>query len=202
MNVLEVRHTHRLKVDDTCFMPFFTGYDGEFCQNDANGCEAITCLEGQQCFDYPAPLVGAECTCPEGSIADSDSKCIGGFKWNHCNGNTPITYYVYIQMWTNVKIMQWLLIVHKYVLTHLVVTTAPVMMAIEQPMILFNAKVINVTFIPEYYSSYCMKWLSVDINECEEYNDCHHSCNNTEGSYYCSCNVGFILSEDNRTCTG
>ena len=58
----------------------FTGYDGELCQNDANGCETIICLEGQQCFDYPAPLVGAECTCPEGSIADSDSRCFGEFK--------------------------------------------------------------------------------------------------------------------------
>ena len=65
------------------FMPFFSGYDGEFCQNDANGCEAITCLEGQQCFDYPAPLTGAECTCPEGYVTDSDSKCFGKFTLHH-----------------------------------------------------------------------------------------------------------------------
>ena len=42
----------------------------------------------------------------------------------------------------------------------------------------------------------------VDINECEGYNDCHHTCINTEGSYYCSCDTGFSLSADNRSCTG
>ena len=54
-----------------------TGYDGDFCQNDADGCEIISCLEGQQCYDYPAPLVGAECSCPSGYAAGNDSKCVG-----------------------------------------------------------------------------------------------------------------------------
>ncbi|XP_065884099.1 mucin-like protein isoform X2 [Dysidea avara] len=52
------------------------GYDGEYCQNDADGCDIISCLEGQQCFDYPAPLVGAECSCPSGYAAGNDSKCV------------------------------------------------------------------------------------------------------------------------------
>ena len=52
-------------------------YDGEFCQNDADGCEIIPCLEGQQCVDYPAPQVGAECACPYGYALDSDGKCAG-----------------------------------------------------------------------------------------------------------------------------
>ena len=56
---------------------FLTGYDGEFCQNDADGCDIVSCLEGQQCFDYPAPLVGAECSCPSGYAAGNDSKCVG-----------------------------------------------------------------------------------------------------------------------------
>ena len=43
---------------------------------------------------------------------------------------------------------------------------------------------------------------TVDINECEGYNDCHQICTNTEGSYYCSCDNGFVLAADNRTCTG
>ena len=55
----------------------YVGYDGEFCQNDADGCDIISCLEGQQCYDYPAPLVGAECSCPDGYASDSDSKCVG-----------------------------------------------------------------------------------------------------------------------------
>ena len=56
---------------------YTTGYDGEFCQDDADGCETISCLEGQQCFDYPAPQVGAECVCPDGYASDSDAKCVG-----------------------------------------------------------------------------------------------------------------------------
>ena len=50
----------------------------------------------------------------------------------------------------------------------------------------------------------CMSNLNyfADINECEEYNDCHQMCTNTNGSYYCSCNIGFALTADNRTCTG
>ena len=40
----------------------------------------------------------------------------------------------------------------------------------------------------------------VDIDECEEYNDCHQICFNTVGSYNCSCRTGFMLRADNRTC--
>ena len=53
------------------------GYDGVFCQNDADGCEIVSCLEGQECIDYPAPQVGAECACPVGYVAGNDSKCFG-----------------------------------------------------------------------------------------------------------------------------
>ena len=42
----------------------------------------------------------------------------------------------------------------------------------------------------------------LDIDECMEYNDCHQICTNTNGSYECSCNPGFMLMNDNRTCTG
>ena len=55
----------------------YVAYDGEFCQNDADGCEIISCLEGQQCQDSPAPLVGAECACPDGYVSDNDAKCVG-----------------------------------------------------------------------------------------------------------------------------
>ena len=43
---------------------------------------------------------------------------------------------------------------------------------------------------------------TVDINECEGYNDCHQNCTNSDGSYYCSCGTGFVLAADNRTCQG
>ena len=42
-----------------------------------------------------------------------------------------------------------------------------------------------------------------DINECQHNNgNCDHSCTNTNGSYVCSCNMGYELSPDGHTCTG
>ena len=31
---------------------------------------------------------------------------------------------------------------------------------------------------------------------------CEHTCYNTEGSYTCSCNDGYILGTDNHMCVG
>ena len=45
-------------------------------------------------------------------------------------------------------------------------------------------------------------YATVDINECEEYNNCHQNCTNTEGSYYCSCYTGFMLEADSISCEG
>ena len=45
--------------------------------------------------------------------------------------------------------------------------------------------------------------LSTDIDECAaNSNICHHSCNNTEGSYTCYCVPGYELLSDNATCRG
>ena len=41
-----------------------------------------------------------------------------------------------------------------------------------------------------------------DIDECDGVNDCQQLCQNTEGSYTCSCSEGFTLNSDNRTCNG
>ena len=42
-----------------------------------------------------------------------------------------------------------------------------------------------------------------DINECEEnIAGCNQYCNNTEGSFFCSCFEGFILRNDSLTCVG
>lgn len=44
----------------------------------------------------------------------------------------------------------------------------------------------------------------LDINECLNYPRrlCAHNCENTEGSYRCSCTSGFKLSHDKRSCEG
>ena len=42
-----------------------------------------------------------------------------------------------------------------------------------------------------------------DINECENaIGGCNHVCTNTIGSFLCSCNAGYELDSDQRTCVG
>ena len=55
----------------------FSAYDGEFCEEDRNGCSEIQCFEGVECLDVPAPGVGAMCgACPDGYTGDGE-KCFG-----------------------------------------------------------------------------------------------------------------------------
>ena len=43
----------------------------------------------------------------------------------------------------------------------------------------------------------------LDINECEEDNDgCSQICNNTQGSFECSCRDGYTLDGDGKNCSG
>ena len=41
----------------------------------------------------------------------------------------------------------------------------------------------------------------LDTNECEA-NPCDQICKNTEGSFDCSCFMGYRLQEDGRSCLG
>ena len=41
-----------------------------------------------------------------------------------------------------------------------------------------------------------------DIDECEENVVCDQVCVNTNGSYYCDCEAGYNLRNDNITCEG
>ena len=45
--------------------------------------------------------------------------------------------------------------------------------------------------------------MHVDINECTlGTHQCQEICHNTMGSYACSCNDGFVLGADRRSCEG
>jgi hypothetical protein len=48
-----------------------------------------------------------------------------------------------------------------------------------------------------------MQMLS-DIDECQDGRNggCDHQCNNTPGSYFCSCKTGFKLNNDQTSCEG
>ena len=47
------------------------------------------------------------------------------------------------------------------------------------------------------------EFVDVDVNECQASNGgCDHVCNNTVGSFQCSCNSGYILSADGFRCSG
>jgi len=48
-------------------------------------------------------------------------------------------------------------------------------------------------------------FVAADINECvpnDDRNCCNQGCTNTDGSYYCTCNDGYLLGADNCTCEG
>ena len=47
-----------------------------------------------------------------------------------------------------------------------------------------------------------MTSLCLDINECNRINDCRQWCVNTDGSYVCSCRIGYMLHSDGRSCEG
>ena len=55
-----------------------TAWEGAFCDIDADGCVSLYCGNASACYDLPAPLVGAECSCPPGYMHNgTDPKCIG-----------------------------------------------------------------------------------------------------------------------------
>ena len=53
-----------------------------------------------------------------------------------------------------------------------------------------------------YIASYLHTLLCIDINECNERSGCDQLCTNTNGSYYCSCNEGYRLMNDGKSCKG
>ena len=57
----------------------------------------------------------------------------------------------------------------------------------------------------DIYVGYTRQGVScIDVNEClnSTSNTCSHVCSNNDGSYSCSCPVGYVLNSDLRTCDG
>ncbi|XP_071493010.1 uncharacterized protein [Diadema antillarum] len=54
---------------------------------------------------------------------------------------------------------------------------------------------------PEGYETTKARDICLDVDECEEAGRCAHFCENTVGSYRCSCMPGFELDANGRTCT-
>ncbi len=40
----------------------------------------------------------------------------------------------------------------------------------------------------------------IDVNECQEVTECQQGCTNTPGSFECTCEPGFTLQGDGKTC--
>lgn len=49
-------------------------------------------------------------------------------------------------------------------------------------------------------AGYTGRHCEYDVNECETEKPCDQMCHNTDGSYYCSCRLGFLLHSDRQSC--
>ena len=61
-----------------------------------------------------------------------------------------------------------------------------------------------VQVIVDHFFYYKFNYLQcIDINECSRNTSgCNQTCANTVGSYYCSCNSGYNLSDNDHDCIG
>ena len=51
--------------------------------------------------------------------------------------------------------------------------------------------------------THALVFLCVDVDECAGgTSNCSQLCNNTLGSYECSCNIGYMLDSNGFTCSG
>ena len=58
------------------------------------------------------------------------------------------------------------------------------------------------TYSIYYNSSQSTPYFTIDINECNGPHGCEHTCNNTAGSFECSCDDGYELQSNGTACEG
>ena len=64
---------------------------------------------------------------------------------------------------------------------------------------------LTASYATEFLLKHCSNFLKLltDVDECETSNGgCAQSCNNTEGSFMCSCMTGYTLAADGFSCEG
>lgn len=86
-----------------------------------------------------------------------------------------------------------------------VASPAHVKLAIDWPLTTVDATVsLKLSSSPKHNDRDITLYNHVlDIDECSEDSDgCEQNCANTVGSYTCSCNTGYNLASDGRSCTG
>ena len=104
----------------------FIAYTGDTCSEDKNGCAEIECFKDVECFDIPAPGLGAVCgVCKTGFTGDG-LKCSGN---HHQLALDLMLVYIYFQQKILMNVLKMTTYVTKCVRILLEVTHAVVNLA-------------------------------------------------------------------------
>ena len=98
----------------------------------------------------------------------------------------------------------WLvLLVARYVRTHLEALSVAAILASDCKQTILH---VQVYYNSHHYDVHTSQVAAIifysftDIDECSGVNDCQQGCTNTEGSFVCTCQAGFMLNVDERAC--
>ena len=95
-----------------------------------------------------------------------------------------------------------IIIVHKYVWRWKVHLIVPAILVMNCKKTGLRVQVTNVIILYNFFA-YDVQMFYSDIDECiQGLAGCSQNCNNTAGSYFCTCMDGFELGSGNHTCTG
>ena len=66
----------------------------------------------------------------------------------------------------------------------------------------FSATISTVKNQNKFYNYCVWSYVVIDVDECAGGSDgCHQICSNHDGGFLCSCEKGYLLSDDMKTCT-